>query len=126
MLAPTRLISSTLDKFSEACLTCPVFITTPDFLAEHLAQLRATNRLIGEVEAKGRARVVEMNRQVATNLENIITAIQAPGDDTGAEDVDASWQQPPPPRCCPAARSTPASVPNAPWRSSTAMASRRA
>jgi hypothetical protein len=31
-----------------------------------------------------------MNRQVATNLENIITAIQTPGDDTGEEDNDAS------------------------------------
>lgn len=31
-----------------------------------------------------------MNQQVATNLENIITAIQAPGDDTGEENVDAS------------------------------------
>lgn len=75
---------------ANACLTCPVFITTPDFLAEHLAQLRATNRLIGEAEANGQARVVEMNQQVATNLENIITAIQAPGDDTSEEDVDAS------------------------------------
>jgi integrase len=75
---------------ANACLTCPVFITTPDFLAEHLAQLRATNRLIGEAEAKGQARLAEMNQQVAANLEIIITAIQTPSEDTGEEDLDAS------------------------------------
>lgn len=74
---------------ANACLTCPVFITTPDVLAEHLAQLRATNRLIGEAEAKGHERLVEMDQQVASNLENIVTAIKAPGEDDGEEDLDA-------------------------------------
>lgn len=73
---------------ANACLTCPVFITTPDFLTEHLAHLRATNRLIGEAEAKGQSRVVEMNKQVAGNLENIITAIQD-SDPIAAEGLDA-------------------------------------
>jgi hypothetical protein len=63
---------------ANACLTCPVFITTPDFLAEHLEQLRATNRLIGEAEARGNSRMLEMNQQIAANLENISTAIEAP------------------------------------------------
>lgn len=73
---------------ANACLTCPVFITTPDFLTEHLAHLHATNRLIGEAEAKGQSRVVEMNKQVAGNLENIITAIQD-SDAIAAEGLDA-------------------------------------
>ncbi len=63
---------------ANACLTCPVFITTPEFLTEHLDQLRATKRLIATGEARGNTRLVEMNQRVATNLENIITAIQAP------------------------------------------------
>lgn len=70
---------------ANACLTCPVFVTTPDFLNEHLAQLRATNHLIAQAEAKGQTRVVEMNQQVATNLRNIITAIQA--DDESTDDA---------------------------------------
>lgn len=74
---------------ANACLTCPVFITTPNFLAEHLEQLRATNRLIGEAEARGNSRMVEMNQQIATNLENIITAIEAPGADGEEGDLDA-------------------------------------
>jgi hypothetical protein len=71
---------------ANACLTCPVFITTPDFLADHLAQLHATRRLIGEAEAKGQTRIVEMNQQIATNLDNIITAIQTPDDATNGQD----------------------------------------
>lgn len=63
---------------ANACLTCPVFITTPDFLAEHLAQLRTTKDLIITAQAKGHTRLAEMNQRVATNLENIIDTIQAP------------------------------------------------
>jgi integrase len=71
---------------ANACLTCPVFVTTPDFLSEHLAQLRATNHLIAEAQAKGQTRVVEMNQQVATNLQNIIAAIKT-ADDDGTDDA---------------------------------------
>lgn len=63
---------------ANACLTCPVFITTPDFLAEHLAQLRTTKELIITAQAKGNTRLAEMNQRVAVNLENIIDTIQAP------------------------------------------------
>ncbi|WP_405059766.1 tyrosine-type recombinase/integrase [Kribbella sp. NBC_01505] len=72
---------------ANACLTCPVFITTPDFLSEHLEQLRATNRLIATAEARGNTRIVEMNQRVATNLKTIIDAIQTPDP---AETGDAS------------------------------------
>ncbi|WP_395405669.1 tyrosine-type recombinase/integrase (plasmid) [Arthrobacter sp. UC242_113] len=67
---------------ANACLTCPVFVTTPDFLSEHLNHLRSTKKLIAQAESAGRTRVVEMNRHVAANLENIIATIQttAPGE----------------------------------------------
>ena len=70
---------------ANACLTCTVLVSTPDFLSVHLAQLRATNHLIAQAEAKGQTRVVEMNQQVATNLRSIITAIQT--DDERDEDA---------------------------------------
>lgn len=79
---------------ANACLTCPVFVTTPDFLAEHLTHLRSTKRLIAEAETAGQRRMVEMNVKVATNLENIINAIQTtPTDDE--DPTDASRQHPP-------------------------------
>ena len=63
-----------------ACLTCPVFVTTPDFLSDHLDHLRSTKRLIAQAESAGQTRVVEMNSQVATNLQNIIDTIQSTGE----------------------------------------------
>jgi hypothetical protein len=71
---------------ANACLTCPVFITTTDFLAEHLAQLRTTKELIITAQAKGHSRLAEMSHRVATNLENIIDTIQQP-DTTEADDA---------------------------------------
>ncbi|PTT65105.1 tyrosine-type recombinase/integrase [Arthrobacter sp. HMWF013] len=65
---------------ANACLTCPVFVTTPDFLSEHLDHLRSTNRLIAEAQTAGQTRVVEMNRRVAVNLESIISTIQSTRD----------------------------------------------
>jgi hypothetical protein len=61
---------------ANACLT-PEFVTTPDFLSEHLDHLRSTKRLIAQAETAGQTRVVEMNRRVATNLESIIGTIQS-------------------------------------------------
>jgi hypothetical protein len=55
-----------------------VFIATPDFLAEHRAQLRTTKDLIITAKAKGNTRFAEMNQRVATNLENIVGTIQVP------------------------------------------------
>jgi hypothetical protein len=34
------------DKFREACLTCPLFVTTAEFLPQHHQQLEATRALI--------------------------------------------------------------------------------
>jgi len=46
-------------------------------------------QLITAAEANGQARVAEMNRQVAANLEKIITALQADGEEEKAA-ADAS------------------------------------
>jgi hypothetical protein len=78
---------------ANACLTCPLFITTAEFLPQHHQQLTDTRRLIAQAEADGRARMVQMNRAVEANLLTIITTLQ-PGqtcscDSTaGAEEND--------------------------------------
>ena len=73
---------------ANACLTCPVFLMTPDFLEDHLAQLRTTKRLIAEAKSSGRTRMVEMNIKVADNLQNIIDAIHSTdGDSQDAPDA---------------------------------------
>ena len=68
---------------ANSCLTCPMFVTTPEFLPQHHAQRRETLQIISAAEANGHARVAEMNRQVAANLDKIITALEA-----GAQDED--------------------------------------
>ena len=62
---------------ANACLTCPMFVTTPEFLPQHHAQRQATLKLITAAEAAGHTRVAEMNKQVAANLDKIITALEA-------------------------------------------------
>jgi integrase len=76
---------------ANACLTCPMFLTTAEFLPQHRAQHRQTLRIISAAEAGGQHRVVEMNQQVATNLNKIITSLE--DDDrpsSGEASADAS------------------------------------
>ena len=58
-----------------------MFVTTAEFLPQHHAQRQATLQIISAAEANGHARVAEMNRQVAGNLDNIIAALEAEGPD---------------------------------------------
>jgi hypothetical protein len=60
-----------------------MFVTTAEFLPHHHAQRRATLQIITVAETAGHARVAEMNRQVAANLDKIITALEA--DEDGKE-----------------------------------------
>jgi integrase len=60
---------------ANACLTCPMFITTAEFLPQHRQHRQQTLQIISTAEARGQTRLVEMNRQVADNLEKIITKI---------------------------------------------------
>jgi integrase len=59
-----------------ACLTCPDFQTTPQFLDIHRRQRDQTVELITAAERSGRHRLVDNHRQIHTNLERIITALE--------------------------------------------------
>jgi len=56
-----------------------MFVTTAEFLPQHHAHRQATLQIISAAEASGHARVAEMNRQVAGNLDNIIATLEAEG-----------------------------------------------
>ena len=58
-----------------------MFVTSGEFLPQHHAQRQATLQIISTAEASGHARVAEMNRQVAGNLDKIITALESEGND---------------------------------------------
>ena len=64
---------------ANSCLTCPMFVTTAEFLPQHHAQRQATLQIISAAEAAGHARVAEMNRQVASNLDKIIATLEDEG-----------------------------------------------
>ncbi len=67
-----------------------MFVTTPEFLPRHHAQRQTTLQIITAAEANGHARVAEMNKQVAANLDKIITALEAGGDSGQEAAADAS------------------------------------
>jgi integrase len=71
---------------ANACLTCPVFITGPEFLPELREQRHRTLTLIGAAAGKGQARVAEMNQQILTNLDQMIGTIEK---DEESEAADA-------------------------------------
>jgi integrase len=73
---------------ANACLVCPVFVTTPDFLDQHREHREQTRRLLETATDKGQLRMVEMNQQVLTNLDRTIAKLEA-GEDPQA-DLDAS------------------------------------
>ena len=65
---------------ANSCLTCPMFVTTAEFLPQHHAQRQQTLQIISAAEAAGQARVAEMNRQVAGNLGKIIASLEDGGE----------------------------------------------
>ena len=67
---------------ANACLTCPMFVTTPQFLPQHRSHRQ---QIVTAAEARGQARLVEMNQQVLTNLDRIITTLD---DDPHDGEVD--------------------------------------
>ncbi|MEK2479223.1 site-specific integrase [Streptomyces noursei] len=52
---------------ANSCLTCPMFITTAEFLPQHREQRQQTLQIISAAEARGQKRLVEMNQQVYPN-----------------------------------------------------------
>jgi len=72
---------------ANSCLTCPMFLTSAELLPQHRQHHRHTLRIISAAEASGQTRMAEMNRQVANNLEKIITALEADEDQQRATDA---------------------------------------
>ena len=60
-----------------ACLTCPDFQTTPEFLPVHRAQAATNRALIARAEADGRFRLVTNLRRAQDSLDAIIPALEA-------------------------------------------------
>jgi hypothetical protein len=60
-----------------ACLTCPDFQTTPEFLPIHRAQAATNRTLIARAEADGRFRLVTNLRRAQDSLDAIIPALEA-------------------------------------------------
>ncbi|MFG2629830.1 hypothetical protein [Streptomyces sp. NPDC048473] len=70
-------------------MTCPVFVTTPEFLPQHRQQRQQLLQIVSAAEARGQLRVAEMNQQALGNLDRIIASLEddeAPG---GVEVADA-------------------------------------
>jgi integrase len=59
-----------------ACLTCPDFQTTPTFLPIHRRQRDDTLELVDLAERRGNSRLAANHRQVATNLDHVISALE--------------------------------------------------
>jgi len=70
---------------ANACLTCPVFVTGPEFLPELREHRGRTLTLLDKAEADGHMRIVQMNTEVLTNLEKMIGQIEH--DPTGNADA---------------------------------------
>jgi integrase len=70
---------------ANSCLTCPMFLTTTEFLPQHRAHRQQTLQIISTAQARGQLRQVEMNRQVADNLNRIITTLDNDSDGEQAE-----------------------------------------
>lgn len=68
-----------------ACLTCPDFLTTVEFLPIHIEQRAATLRLIEDAEREGHARVADMNKPILINLDSMIAALTEPGDQEASD-----------------------------------------
>ncbi|WP_223839189.1 tyrosine-type recombinase/integrase [Saccharopolyspora pogona] len=76
---------------ANSCLTCPMFITTTEFLPQHRHHQQQVLQIITAAEARGQTRMVEMNRQVADNLAKIITTLENGEANTSREtSADAS------------------------------------
>ncbi|HZT64219.1 MAG TPA: tyrosine-type recombinase/integrase [Acidimicrobiales bacterium] len=60
-----------------ACLTCPDFQTTPEFLDIHRKHAASNRRLLARAEADGQFRLADNLRRVQDSLERIIPALVA-------------------------------------------------
>jgi hypothetical protein len=61
---------------ANACLTCPVFLTGPEFLPELREHRHRPLTLIDVFTRKGHSRMVAMNQQVLANLDRMIGEVE--------------------------------------------------
>ena len=61
---------------ANACLTCTHFRTSPEHLPTHKKERKTTIQVIEKAEANGWVRMVEMNKEKLTNLDNIIFGLE--------------------------------------------------
>jgi len=74
---------------ANACLTCPVFITTPEFLPQHREQLDLTRGIIERAQQRGQLRLVEMNQRTPDNLTKISGSVENDSATAGSSECDA-------------------------------------
>jgi integrase len=70
-----------------ACLTCPDFQTTAEFLPIHRQHARQAQELLADAEAAGRERLAANHRKVLINLDKIITSLEALRAEAGSGDA---------------------------------------
>lgn len=68
-----------------ACLTCPDFQTTAEFLPVHQQQAELTRELLDAAETAGRQRQAANHRTVLINLDKIITSLQSQRTERGED-----------------------------------------
>ncbi|WP_218018239.1 tyrosine-type recombinase/integrase [Nocardia shimofusensis] len=64
-------------EYANPCLDCRFFITTTEFLEQHRRQRHDTQRMIGDAQSAGLARVVEKNTRTLSKLDAIIGALKS-------------------------------------------------
>ena len=69
-----------------ACLTCPDFQTTPEFLAVHREQADTNRVLIARAEDGGHFRLATNLRRVQASLDRIVPALEAILQEGGSDD----------------------------------------
>jgi hypothetical protein len=62
-----------------------MFLTAVEFLPQHCQQRTEVIKIITVAEARDQSRLAEMNRQVLSNLDRIITSLQ--DDDIAGDEV---------------------------------------
>ena len=72
---------------AHACLTCPVFLTGPEFLPELRAHRGRTLTPIDQAECSGHTRVLQMNQQVPTHLDRMIREVETVDPDEDQEEA---------------------------------------
>ena len=72
----------------KACLTCPDFQTTVEFLDIHRRHAESTTVLIAAAETKGNQRLAANHHRVHDNLTRIINALENVAADDNPADGD--------------------------------------